>query len=76
MTKIEIQQGNIHAKVKGSRPQHNVQVHRLITRATFEERINDMIQSKRNLADMTVGSGEKSIGNLINNELKDVFSLG
>ncbi len=56
--------------------QHNVQVHRLITRATFEERINDMIQSKRNLADMTVGSGEKWIGNLSNSELKDVFSLG
>lgn len=56
--------------------QHNVQVHRLITRATFEERINDMIQSKRNLADMTVGSGEKWIGNLSNHELKDVFSLG
>lgn len=56
--------------------QHNVQVHRLITRATFEERINDMIQSKRNLADLTVGSGEKWIGNLSNNELKDVFSLG
>ncbi len=55
---------------------HNVQVHRLITRATFEERINDMIQSKRNLADMTVGSGEEWIGNLSNNELKDVFSLG
>ena len=55
--------------------QHNVQVHRLITRATFEEHINDMIQSKRNLADMTVGSGEKWIGNLSNSELKDVFSL-
>lgn len=56
--------------------QHNVQVHRLITRATFEERINAMIQSKRDLADLTVGSGEKWIGNLSNNELKDVFSLG
>lgn len=55
--------------------QHNVQVHRLITRATFEERINDMIQSKRNLADMTVGNGEKWIGNLSNSELKDIFSL-
>lgn len=56
--------------------QHNVQVHRLITRATFEERINDMIQSKRNLADMTVDIGEKWIGNLSDAELKDVFSLG
>lgn len=55
--------------------QHNVQVHRLITRATFEERINDMIQSKRNLADMTVGTGEKWIGNLSNSELSDIFSL-
>jgi SNF2 family DNA or RNA helicase len=56
--------------------QHNVQVHRLITRATFEERINDMIQSKRELANLTVGTGEKWMGNLSNAELKDVFSLG
>ncbi|MDN5752006.1 MAG: DEAD/DEAH box helicase [Nitrosospira sp.] len=56
--------------------QHNVQVHRLITRATFEERIDDMIQSKRDLADLTVGTGEKWIGNLSNAELKDIFSLG
>jgi uncharacterized Zn finger protein len=55
--------------------QNKVQVHRLITRATFEERINDMIQAKRQLADMTVGSGEKWIGNLSNAELRDVFSL-
>lgn len=56
--------------------QKNVQVHRLITRATFEERINDMIQSKRDLADLTVGTGESWIGNLSNAELADVFRLG
>lgn len=56
--------------------QHNVQVHRLITRATFEERINDMIQSKRDLADLAVSSGEKWIGNLGDTELRDIFSLG
>jgi SNF2 family DNA or RNA helicase len=39
--------------------QRNVQVHRLITRATFEERINDMIQSKRELADLAVGTRRK-----------------
>jgi uncharacterized Zn finger protein/superfamily II DNA or RNA helicase len=55
--------------------QRNVQVHRLITRSTFEEKINDMIQSKRDLADLTVGTGEKWIGNLSNTELQDVFSL-
>lgn len=55
--------------------QRNVQVHRLITRATFEERINEMIQSKKELAELTVGSGEKWIGNLSNEELNDVFRL-
>lgn len=53
----------------------NVGVFRLITRATFEERINDMIQSKRDLAEMSVGVGEKWIGNLNNQELKELFTL-
>lgn len=53
----------------------NVQVHRFITRGTFEERINDMIQSKRQLADLTVGIGENWIGNLGKKELRDVFRL-
>lgn len=56
--------------------QRNVQVHRLITRATFEERINDMIRAKRELADLTVGTGEKWVGNLDGDELKAIFSLG
>lgn len=42
--------------------QQNVQVHRLIKRATFEKRINDMIDAKRELAELTVGSGEQWIG--------------
>lgn len=54
----------------------NVQVHRFITRATFEERINEMIRSKRELASLTLGVGENWIGNLNNNELRDLFSLG
>ena len=54
----------------------NVQVHRLITRATFEERINDMIRSKRKLADLTVGVGENWIGNLGKQELCELFTLG
>ena len=55
--------------------QRNVQVHRLITRATFEERINAMIQGKRELADLTVGTGERWIGQLDNAELKELFAL-
>lgn len=51
----------------------NVMVHRFITRGTFEERINDMIQQKRHLADMTVASGESWIGKLSNKELREIF---
>jgi len=54
----------------------NVQVHRFITRDTFEERINDLIRSKRTLADLTVGTGEKWIGNLSAEELKSLFACG
>lgn len=53
----------------------NVQVHRLITRATFEEKIDAMIQAKKELADMAVGSGEQWIGNLSGEELQQVFTL-
>jgi uncharacterized Zn finger protein len=53
----------------------NVQVHRLITRATFEERINDMIRAKRELAELTVGSGEQWIGHLGGDELAALFTL-
>ncbi len=55
--------------------QRNVQVHRFITRATFEERINEMMRSKRELADLTVGSGEQWIGSLPGDELRQVFAL-
>jgi uncharacterized Zn finger protein/ERCC4-related helicase len=54
----------------------NVMVHRFITKNTFEERINDMIQSKKALAEMTVSTGENWIGNLSNKELKELFVMG
>ncbi len=54
----------------------NVMVHRFITKGTFEERINEMIQSKKALANMTVATGENWIGNLSNKELKEMFDLG
>lgn len=53
--------------------QKNVMVHRFITKDTFEERINDMIQQKKYLADMTVASGESWIGKLSNKELREIF---
>lgn len=54
----------------------NVMVHRFITKNTFEERINEMIQSKKALANMTVATGENWIGNLSNKELKELFEMG
>lgn len=53
----------------------NVMVHRFITKGTFEERINEMIKSKKELADLTVGTGENWIGDFSNAELREVFSL-
>ena len=54
----------------------DVMVHRFITKGTFEERINEMIQNKKALADLTISSGENWIGNLSNRELKNLFTLG
>ncbi len=51
----------------------NVLVHRFITQNTFEERIDKMIQDKRNLADLTVATGESWIGKMSNEELHEIF---
>ena len=56
--------------------QRNVQVHRFITRGTFEERIDAMMRSKRELAEMAVGTGETWIGQLPAHELEELFALG
>lgn len=50
-----------------------VMVHRLITKNTFEEKIDEMIQHKKHLAEMTVTSGENWIGKLSNKELREIF---
>ena len=56
--------------------QHStVLVHRLITENTFEEKIDAMIQDKKELADLTVSSGEKWITELSDNELRKMFEL-
>jgi len=56
--------------------QRNVQVHRFITQGTFEERINAMLQSKKELANLTVAAGEKWVGELSDGELRDLVRLG
>ena len=54
----------------------NVLVHRFITQATFEEKIDKLLQGKKELADLAVASGEKWIGELSNAELKELVVLG
>jgi SNF2 family DNA or RNA helicase len=54
---------------------NNVMVHRFITKNTFEEKINAMIQQKKALAEMTVATGENWVGNLSNKELRDIFDI-
>lgn len=53
----------------------NVQVYRFITQGTFEEKINAMIQDKKQLADMTVSTGEKWLAKMSDTELRSVFTL-
>jgi hypothetical protein len=53
----------------------NVMVYRLISQGTFEEKINEMIQSKKDLANLTVTAGEKWIGELSNQELLEMVKL-
>ena len=50
-------------------------VHRLICRSTFEEKIDAMIRSKRELSELTVASGETWLGALSADELRDLFEL-
>ena len=53
----------------------NVTVHRLITLGTFEEKIDEMIRKKRDLADRVVASGERWITEMSNKELREIFTL-
>ncbi len=52
-----------------------VMVYRLITKGTFEEKIDKMLTQKKELASLTVSSGEKWISDLSNRELKSLFSM-
>jgi SNF2 family DNA or RNA helicase len=53
----------------------NVMVHRLINKGTLEEKIDNMLNEKRMLANLTVTSGETWLGDLKNNELRQLVNL-
>lgn len=53
----------------------NVMVYRLLTKGTFEEKIDDMLTEKKKLFNLTVSVGEKWIGELSNKELESLVQL-
>ncbi|MCY7396094.1 MAG: DEAD/DEAH box helicase, partial [Nocardioides sp.] len=52
-----------------------VQVHRLVTRGTVEEKIAELLGRKRALADSVLGQGEAALTELSNVDLRDFVSL-
>jgi SNF2 family DNA or RNA helicase len=54
----------------------DVQVRKLVCVDTIEERIDDMLTGKQELANLTVGTGENWITELSTDELRDLFALG
>jgi SNF2 family DNA or RNA helicase len=53
----------------------NVQVHKFVTTGTLEEMIDDMIESKKGLAQAVVGKGENWLTEMSTDELRRVVSL-
>ncbi len=54
----------------------DVQVRKLVCVDTIEERIDDMISGKQELADLTVGTGENWITEFSDDEIQRLFTLG
>jgi SNF2 family DNA or RNA helicase len=55
--------------------QRNVQVRKFVCGGTLEERIDDMIEAKRSLAERIVGSGEGWITEMSTERLRQVVAL-
>jgi SNF2 family DNA or RNA helicase len=53
----------------------NVQVHKFVTTGTLEEMIDDMIESKKGLAQAIVGSGENWLTEMRTDELRKIVTL-
>ena len=55
--------------------QRSVQVHKLLCAGTVEDKIDQLLERKRQLADSIVGAGEQWITELNDGELRELFSL-
>ncbi|MFF6780414.1 SNF2-related protein [Streptomyces sp. NPDC012510] len=69
---VEAQATDRAYRIGQTRP---VQVHRLITEGTIEDRIADMLLRKRELADAVLGAGEAALTELSDAELADLVEL-
>ncbi|MFD5075155.1 DEAD/DEAH box helicase [Streptomyces sp. NPDC058371] len=69
---VEAQATDRAYRIGQTRP---VQVHRLITEGTIEDRIAEMLVRKRKVADAVLGSGESALTELTDGELADLVEL-
>jgi SNF2 family DNA or RNA helicase len=53
----------------------NVQVHKFICAGTLEEKIDEMIERKKEIAEKVIGTGEGWLTELSTAELRDLFAL-
>lgn len=53
----------------------NVQVHKFVCAGTLEEKIDEMIENKKEIAEKVVGAGEGWITELSNKDLKELWTL-
>lgn len=52
-----------------------VHVHKFVVRGTLEERIDEMIESKTELAEKIIGAGERWLTELSSDQLRDILTL-
>ncbi|MFJ9999924.1 SNF2-related protein [Streptomyces werraensis] len=69
---VEAQATDRAHRIGQTRP---VQVHRLITEGTVEDRIAALLEAKKELADTVLGSGEQALTELSNDELANLVEL-
>ena len=53
----------------------NVEVHKFICAGTLEEKIDEMIERKKEIAEKVIGAGEAWLTELSTTELKKLFAL-
>ncbi|HBM79728.1 MAG TPA: hypothetical protein DD426_02635, partial [Clostridiaceae bacterium] len=55
--------------------ENSVQVMKLITKGTIEEKIQNLQQKKRHLINSVIESGEKFISKMTEEDIKELFSI-